>query len=82
VVNSLPANAGDSGSIPVPRRYLEEEYGNLVQYSCLKDPLDGGAWRLQSMGSQTVRHLLATEQQPSKRVKTDRFTVEHIIIRF
>ncbi|KAM9682154.1 ADP-ribose glycohydrolase MACROD2-like isoform 1-T1 [Dama dama] len=29
-----------------------EENGNPLQYSCLENPMDRGAWRLQSMGSQ------------------------------
>ena len=27
-----------------------------IQYSCLENPMDRGAWRLQSMGSQRVGH--------------------------
>ena len=30
--------------------------GSPPQYSCLENPMDGGAWRVQSMGSQRVRH--------------------------
>ena len=33
-----------------------EGNGNPLQYSCLENPLDGGAGRLQSMGSQRVGH--------------------------
>ena len=34
-----------------------EGNGNPLQYSCLKNPMDGGAWcRLLSMGSQRVEH--------------------------
>ena len=35
--------------------------GNPLQYSCLENPMDRGTWRLQSMGSQRVRHDLATK---------------------
>ena len=28
--------------------------GNPLQYSCLENPMDRGAWRLQSMGSQEL----------------------------
>ena len=32
-------------------------HGTLLQYSCLENPMDGGAWyRLLSMGSQRVGH--------------------------
>ena len=56
-------NAGDSGdvgSIPGPGRSLGEGNGNLLQYSCLGNPMDREAWRLQSMGSQRVGHDWAT----------------------
>ena len=37
-----------------------EGNGNLLQYSCLENPMDRGAWWLQSMGSLRVRHDWAT----------------------
>ena len=37
-------NAGDWGSIPGLGRYLGEGNGNPLQYSCLENPMDGGAW--------------------------------------
>ena len=43
VVKKLPANVGDTGSIPGLGRSPEEENGNPVQYSCLGDPMDRGA---------------------------------------
>ena len=44
VVKNLPANAGDirdswSGRSP------GGEHGNLLQYSCLENPMDRGAWQ-------------------------------------
>ena len=36
--------AGDLGSIPGLGRSLGEENGNPLQYSCLKNPTDRGAW--------------------------------------
>ena len=39
---------------------LGEGNGNPLQYSRLENPMDGGAWRLQSMGSLRVRHDWAT----------------------
>ena len=50
----------------VAKHYLEEGNGNPLQYSCLENLLDRGAWWLQSMGSQRVGHDLATEQTLSK----------------
>ena len=43
-VKNLPANAGDVGSVPGSGRSPGEGNGNPVQYSCLEDPMDRGAW--------------------------------------
>ena len=37
-------NAGDTGSIPGLGRSPGEGNGNALQYSCLKNPTDRGAW--------------------------------------
>ena len=37
-------NAGDLGSIPGLGRFPEEENGNPLQYSCLENSMDRGAW--------------------------------------
>ena len=37
-------NVGDPGSIPELGRSSGEGNGNPLQYSCLENPLDGGAW--------------------------------------
>jgi len=37
-------NVGDLGSIPGLGRSPGEGNGNPFQYSCLENPLDGGAW--------------------------------------
>ena len=37
-------NAGDLGSIPGLERSPGERNGNPLQYSCLENPMDGGAW--------------------------------------
>ena len=44
VVKKAPANAGDMGSIPGLGRSPEEGNGNPLQYSCLRNPIDRGAW--------------------------------------
>ena len=44
VVKNLPASAGDAGSIPGSRRSPGEGNGNSLQYSCLKNSMDRGAW--------------------------------------
>ena len=38
-------NSGDQGSIPGSGRSYEEGNGNPLQYSCLENPMDRGAWR-------------------------------------
>ena len=46
VVKNMPASAGDTrdvGLIPGLGRSPGEGNGNLLQYSCLKDPIDRGA---------------------------------------
>ena len=37
-------NAGDPGSIPGAGRSPGEGTGNPLQYSCLENPMEGGAW--------------------------------------
>ena len=37
-------NAGDPGSIPGSGRSPGEGNGNLLQYYCLENPVDRGAW--------------------------------------
>ena len=37
-------NAGDPGSIPGSGRSPGEGNGNLLQYYCLENPMDRGAW--------------------------------------
>ena len=47
VVKNAPANAGDirdMGLIPGSGRSPGEGLGNLLQYSCLENPTDRGAW--------------------------------------
>ena len=50
-------NAGDPGLIPESGRSSGEENGNPLQYSCLENSMDRGAWwAIQSMGPQRIRH--------------------------
>ena len=37
-------------------RSPEEGNGDPLQYSCLENPRDGGAWQVQSMGLQRIKH--------------------------
>ena len=43
-VKASAPNAGDLGSIPGLGRSPGEGNGNPLQYSCLENPMDGGAW--------------------------------------
>ena len=44
-VKNLPANAGDMGLIPGLGRFPGVGSGNPLQYSCLENPVDRGAWQ-------------------------------------
>ena len=62
VAKNLPASVGEAGgksSIAGSGRSLGERNGSLLQYSCLENSIDRGAW----MGSQRVGHNLVTGQQ-------------------
>ena len=57
MVKNPPANAGDAGdmgSIPGSGRSPGEGNDNPLQYSCLENPMDRGAWR-------TIVHRVAKE---------------------
>ena len=58
-----PANAGDVSSIPGLGGSPGEGKGNLLQYSCLENPMDRGAWRATIHGVARSRHGLAAKQQ-------------------
>ena len=48
MVKISPANAGDirdMGSVPGLRRSPGGGHGNPLQYSCLENPMDRGAWQ-------------------------------------
>ena len=43
-------NVGDPGLIPGSRRFPGEGNGNPLQYSCLKNPMERGAWQATAHG--------------------------------
>ena len=43
-IKASACNAGDLGSIPGLGRTPGEGNGNPLQYSCLENAMDGGAW--------------------------------------
>ena len=58
VVKNLPANVGDTrdlASIPGLGRSPGEGNDNPLQYSCLENPMDRGAW-------QATVHMVAKSQ--------------------
>ena len=57
-------SAGDPGSIPGSGKSPGEGNGNLLQYSCLENPMDRGAWRATVHRAARVGHDLATKPPP------------------
>ena len=48
VIKNLPSNTEDIrdvGSVPGLGRFSGEGNGNSLQYSCLENPIDKGAWQ-------------------------------------
>ena len=64
LVKNLPADAGDLGSIPGLGRSPREGNSNPLQYSCLENPMDRGAWRATVHRVARVGHDLATKPPP------------------
>ena len=65
-------NAGDPGLTPGSGRSLGEGKGNPLQYSCLENPMDRGAWQATVHGVARVGHDLVTKppnQPPNIRVQ-------------
>ena len=61
VVKNLPVNAGDLrdvGSIPGWGRFPGEGNSNPLQYSCLENPMDRGAWQATVHGVTKSRRQL------------------------
>ena len=54
MVKNLPANSGDiidASSIPRLGKSLGEGHGNPLQYSCLENPMEKGAWQATVQGA-------------------------------
>ena len=64
-------NVGDLGSIPGSGRSPGEGNGNPLQYSCLENPMDRGAWRATVHMAARVGHDLATKPPPFLRWQAD-----------
>ena len=50
VVKTQPANAGNLCSFPGSGRSPGEGNGNPLQYSCLGNPMNRGAWQTRVLG--------------------------------
>ena len=50
MVENLPANAGDVGSIPGSGKFPGEGNDNPIQHSCLGNPMERGAWQATARG--------------------------------
>ena len=71
-VKHLPANAGDAGSIPKLGRSPGEGNNNPLQYSCLGNPMDRGAWRA------TV-HQVTKESNTTERFNNNQYATKDSI---
>ena len=60
-VKASACNAGDLGSIPGSGRSPGEGNGNPLQYFCLENPMDRGAWWATVHGVTRVGHDLVTK---------------------
>ena len=63
VVENLPASerdVGDTGSIPGSGRFPEGGNGNPLQYSCLENCMDRGAWSAAVRGVTKSRTWLSS----------------------
>ena len=75
VVKNLPANAGDIRDISGLGRSPGGEHGNPLQYSCLENHLDRGAWKAavhratkveQDLSDLARTHARRVSQKPRK----------------
>ena len=64
MVKDTPANAGDTGSIPGSERFPGEGNGNSLTSSCLRNPMDRGAWW-------AIVHGVTKELDMTKRLYND-----------
>ena len=67
VVKNPPAKAGDLGSISGSGRSSGEGNGNPLQYSCLENSMDRGAWHAAVHG--VAKESDMTWQQNKERVR-------------
>ena len=61
MVKKTPADAGDASLTPEWEISPRVGSGNSLQYSCLENSMDRGAWQATVMGPQRVGHGSVTE---------------------
>ena len=72
VVKSPPANTGDIrdvGSFPELGRSPAEGCGSLLQYSCLENPMDRGAWKATVPGVSQIQTRLKQLSMHTLKIK-------------
>ena len=74
-VKNPPASAGDLGLIPFREDSPGGGHGNPLQYSCLENPMDRGAWWATVHGVSKSRTLL--NDLAHKNAKTTALTGRH-----
>ena len=81
VVKNLPINAEDEGWIPGLGRSPGGRNGNPLQYSCLGNPIDRGAWRAATHGvTKRVRRDWVTNQNKAHHMYVHIHVCVHIYI--
>ena len=63
MISNAPANVGNVGFDPWVKRSPGKGNGNSLQYSCLGNPMDRGAWR-------TTHHGVPKESDTTLRLKS------------
>ena len=85
MVKNLPANAGgttDIGSISGPGRLPGGGNGNPLQYSCLENLVDRGAWQATVHGVTKSQKQLITQHNNKKEIKKSCIKARGIWIKF
>ena len=80
VAKESACNAGDKGSIPGLRISTGEGNGNPFQYSCLKNPMDIGAWQAAVHGVARIVHNLVIEPQHMLLLSPDGDNVRSLLL--
>ena len=74
-------NAGDSGSIPESGRSPGEGNGYPLQYSCLGNPTDRGAWQATVHGGHTNRkQLKQLKQQHMEQLRPNHIHLNFLLL--